>query len=141
MSTPPPRPALKKAADAHVHPAAPGQPHALRHAPAAVPSPRAADPGAADADAAPAGGASVAPITSARSGSRLSGPPQGTTSDSLRRSGKRGGHRPAKDTTKTVKLTVSIPKSLRKELRAAVKADRTSADAVVTTLLRSWLDG
>lgn len=136
MSTPPPRPALKKAADAHVHPAAPGQPHALRHAPAAVPSPRAADPGAVPAD-----GASVAPITSAPSGSRLSGPPKGTTSDSLRRSGKRGGHRPPKATTKTVKLTVAIPKSLRKELRAAVKADRTSADAVVTTLLRSWLDG
>ena len=38
-------------------------------------------------------------------------------------------------------LTVKIPKSLRKEFNAALKADRKDADAVVTSLLRSWLDG
>lgn len=138
MTNPAPRPALRKAPDAHIHPAAPQEPRLLRHASTAEPAePTTAQPTAAEPTA-----AEQATVAGIRSSSPLSGPPGGTTSDSLRRAGKRGRSRPpGKESGKKVALTVQIPKSLRKEFRAAIKADRQSADAVVATLLRSWLDG
>jgi hypothetical protein len=140
MSTPAPRPALKKAADAHIHPAAPGHSlHTLR--PAAdnpvVPEPR--------QDAEPASSGSTAPGASAGTSGeatqhRLSGPLRGTTSDSLRAAAKRARTRPSgKAAEKPVDLGVKVPKSLRKDFRAAVKADKKDPDAVVTALLRTWL--
>ena len=140
MSTPAPRPALKKAADAHIHPAAPGHSlHTLRPAPdpaASLPGPR-QDP-ESSADAAPP----VKPT--AKSGDpaqhRLSGPLRGTTSDSLRAAAKKARHRPSgKAEEKPVDLGVKVPKSLRKDFRAAVKADKKDPDAVVTALLKAWL--
>ena len=138
MSTPTPRPALRRAADADVHPAAPGHsPRQLRHA-ADLPVPRPdsdTDPTAPDTPVAPSG-------KSGGKGHRLSGPPTGTTSDMLRAAGKRG-RRAARGlpAEKSVELTVKVPRSLRKEFRAAVKANRTDADEVVTSLLRAWLHG
>ncbi len=126
MSTPAPRPALKKAADAHIHPAAPHHPAgALR--PASV----------VEAEAAAAGAAGNADAPGART--RLSGPLRGTTSDSLRAAGKAGRRRARQAQEKRVELTVKVPKSVRKDFRAAVKADGRDADEVVTDLLRTWL--
>ena len=127
MSAPKPRPALKKAADAHVHPAAPGHSsRGLRQAPDSAPE--------LEADGAP---------TSNGSGHRLSGPLGGTTSDSLRSSakgGRRGSQGRSAKPEKSVDLTVRVPKSLRKEFRAATKARKQDPNDVVTALLRSWLD-
>jgi hypothetical protein len=140
MSTPAPRPALRKAADAHIHPAAPGHAlHTLRPAAddaPALPGPR-QDPGATATGAAPA-------TSSGRPGDvtphRLSGPLRGTTSDSLRAAAKKARTRPSgKAGDKPVDLGVQVPKSLRKDFRAAVKADKKDPDAVVTALLRAWL--
>ncbi len=138
MSTPAPRPALKKAADAHIHPAAPGHSlHTLRPAtdPPVLPEPRQDPeptlPGAPPASPSAAGGATP---------HRLSGPLRGTTSDSLRAAAKKARTRPSgKAADKPVDLGVKVPKSLRKDFRAAVKADKKDPDAVVTALLRTWL--
>jgi hypothetical protein len=137
MSTPAPRPALKKAADAHIHPAAPGHSlHTLRPAtdtpvlPAPRQDPEPTAPGASPAPASAAGDATP---------HRLSGPLRGTTSDSLRAAGKKARTRPGKAADKPVDLGVKVPKSLRKDFLAAVKADKKDPDAVVTALLRTWL--
>ncbi len=141
MSTPAPRPALKKAADAHIHPAAPGHSlHTLR--PAVDDSPMLPQP-RQDADPSSAGDAPL-DKSSGRSGDagphRLSGPLRGTTSDSLRAAAKKARTRPSgKAEEKPVDLGVKVPKSLRKDFRAAVKADKKDPDAVVTALLRAWL--
>jgi hypothetical protein len=131
MTTPVPRPALKKSADAHIHPAAPGNPlHALRPAPPEDPD----APG-------PEGAATTPPDGADTAGShRLSGPLHGTTSDSLRNA-TRKAHRPPKGKAadKLVDLGVKVPKSVRKDFRAAVKADKKDPDAVVTALLKAWL--
>ena len=139
MSTPAPRPALKKAADAHIHPAAPGHSlHTLRPAPDAPPAPGPRQDSRIDAEAAPlakSSGKSADPGPH-----RLSGPLRGTTSDSLRAAAKKARHRPSgKAEEKPVDLGVKVPKSLRKDFRAAVKADKKDPDAVVTALLKAWL--
>ena len=128
MSTPAPRPALRKAADAHIHPAAPGHPvGALRPA------------SEIEAEAARAAEPTTPAIPEQR---RLSGPLRGTTSDSLRAAGRAGRRRASNGAAeKKVELTVKVPKSLRKDFRAALKADKKDADEVVTALLRAWLDG
>lgn len=140
MSTPTPRPALRKAADAHIHPAAPGHsPRGLRQAAdadePATPEPTALDAAAASAVAGAAEDASGA-------GHRLSGPLGGNTSDSVRpRKGGGGRHRAAAaKPEKTVELTVKVPKSLRREFREAARATKKDPDDVVTALLRAWLD-
>jgi hypothetical protein len=137
MSTPAPRPALKKAADAHIHPAAPGHSlHTLRPATdtPVLPEPR-KDPEPAPAGAPPASSSEAGDTTP----HRLSGPLRGTTSDSLRAAAKKARTRPGKAADKTVDLGVKVPKSVRKDFRAAVKADKKDPDAVVTALLRTWL--
>jgi hypothetical protein len=141
MSTPAPRPALKKAADAHIHPAAPGHSlHTLR--PAADNAPALPEP-RQDVDPGPSVGEPL-DKPSARPGDagqhRLSGPLRGNTSDSLRAAAKRARTRPAGRTEgKPVDLGVKVPKSLRKDFRAAAKADKKDPDAVVTALLKAWL--
>lgn len=138
--TPTPRPALKKAADAHIHPAAPGHRTVLLRHPDAptttAPAPRAPTE---DVPGDPSQGKGRAPSVAGKS-SLLSGPLGGHTSDSIRRPKGRGSRRAA-DAGKKVELTVEIPKSLRKELNARLKTERTDADAVVAALLRGWLDG
>ena len=140
MSTPAPRPALKKAADAHIHPAAPGHSlHTLRPAAdTAAPLPRPSqdpEPSAAATPLSKPAGKSADPAQH-----RLSGPLRGTTSDSLRAAAKKARTRPSgKADEKPVDLGVKVPKSLRKDFRAAVKADKKDPDAVVTALLRTWL--
>ncbi len=150
MTAPEPRPALRKAPDAHLHPAAPG--HALHTLlPPTAPSPR---PPADDQPAAAAApdeqsvpGPSTEPAQpqdSTPDGEparhRLSGPLRGTTSDGLRAATRRA--RPAKagkTAEKTVDLGVKVPKTLRKEFRAAARADKRDPDVIVTALLKSWL--
>ncbi len=136
MSTPTPRPALKKSADAHIHPAAPGHPlRALRAAPdSAAPEPEHPTTGEADS------GTGTQPGTVGGGSHRLSGPLRGTTSDSLR-SATRKAKRSPKVTAgdKPVDLGVRVPKQLRKDFRSAVKADKKDPDAVVTALLKAWL--
>jgi hypothetical protein len=139
MSTPAPRPALKKAADAHIHPAAPGHSlHTLRPATdtPVLPEPR-QDP---DPTSLGSGAAESPSATGDATPHRLSGPLRGTTSDSLRAAAKKARTRPSsKAADKPVDLGAKVPKSLRKDFRAAVKADKKDPDAVVTALLRTWL--
>lgn len=149
MSGPAPRPALRKAPDAHVHPAAPAHSaHRLGHAGQAVPSvpgpPLPGPPASQDAVGASTAAAPAAELGRKADGKGrgLSGPPGGTTSDMLRAAGK-AGRRAARGlpAEKLVELTVKVPKSLRKEFRAAAKANRADPDEVVTSLLRAWLHG
>jgi hypothetical protein len=142
MSTPAPRPALKKAADAHIHPAAPGHSlHTLRRAAddaPTLPQPRDdAEPTTPE----PTGGPSSTPgTTGPDTPHRLSGPLRGTTSDSLRAAAKKARKPPTgKASEKPVDLGVKVPKSLRKDFRAAVKSDKKDPDVVVTALLKAWL--
>lgn len=137
MSTPTPRPALRKAADAHIHPAAPGHsPRGLRHAEEEAPD-------ASDQASGPPQDQPAPPEAAGPGGHRLSGPPTGTTSDSLRtgKGGRRRGQPDKAPQEKLVTLDVQVPKSLRKELRAAAKASRHTPDEIVTALLRGWLQG
>jgi hypothetical protein len=126
VTTPAPRPALRKAADAHVHPADPSGSHRLRPA-GQTPAP--------PAEPIPAPAPTVPAVPAPR---RLSGPLNGITSDSLRAAGRRGRRRA--DDGKLVELTVKLPKSLRKEFRAALKAQDRQADDVLAALVRAWLD-
>ena len=148
MTAPEPRPALRKAPDAHIHPAAPG--HALHTLLPAAPNPMAAVAVPAprtDAEgtgAPPVGGAGqgpdAVPAQDRTTIHRLSGPLRGTTSDGLRAATRRA--RPArtgKSAEKAVDLGVKVPKSLRKEFRAAARADKKDPDVIVTALLKSWL--
>lgn len=123
MTAPSPRPALRRAPDADVHPAAPG----------GIPAP-------ADRPAA----TTLTPLPTPRL-HRLSAPPRGTTSDSLRAKPQRtpaprgrGGKKAPKE--KTVDLGIKVPKSLRKELRAAAKSAGRTPDEVVVSLIRAWVD-
>lgn len=152
MNAPTPRPALKKAADAHIHPAAPGHTaHSLRVAADSAADAGAGDParaiepataGTRDAAATPgvprprvdADSAAPAPH-------RLSGPLRGTTSDGLRAAAKRSRRAGRGPAEKQVELTVKVPKSLRKEFRNAVKSGKQDPDDVVAALLRAWLSG
>jgi hypothetical protein len=141
MSTPAPRPALKKAADAHIHPAAPG--HSLHTLRPAAPDTAPALP-APSPDPQPSPTSAPLAKSSGKSGEpgphRLSGPLRGTTSDSLRAAAKKARTRPSgKADLKPVDLGVKVPKTVRKDFRAAVKADRKDPDAVVTALLKAWL--
>jgi hypothetical protein len=135
MSTPAPRPALKKAADAHIHPAAPG--HSARSLRPATDDDLPVTAPRQDAEAIPdtQGSGSADPGQH-----RLSGPLRGTTSDSLRSAAKKARRRPTgKSAEKQVDLGVKVPKSLRKDLRAAAKADKKDPDVIVTALIRTWL--
>lgn len=131
MTAPAPRPALRRAPDANVHPAAPG----------GIPSGVAA--------AAQVASPLRAPV--AQRLHRLSAPPRGNTSDSMRTRSRpsRAEREQAKAAAKAerklrkekkVELTVKLPKSLRKDLRAAAKSAGRTPDEVVTSLIRSWID-
>lgn len=143
MITPSPRPALRKAPDANVHPADPTQAAGPIPAPApplaSVPPPRVVRlPGMAAPKAAPKPGKQAGK-------GRLSGPPRGTTSDVLRPAKGQRRDRPAPPAKKgpkekQVELTVKVPKSLRKDLKAAAKSAGRTPDEVVTSLVRAWID-
>ncbi len=147
MTSPTPRPALRRAPDADIHPAAPGQvPN--REAPVehAVTPGQAARPGVAHLRRAGSEEQSAPPaVPPGPEGEphRLSGPLRGATSDSLRLAGRspgKSGRKAAKGPKeKRVELTVRVPKSLRDDFRAALKADRRDPDEVVGALIRAWL--
>lgn len=147
MTSPTPRPALRRAPDADIHPAAPGQ-VPIRQAPvgqAETPG-QSARPGVAHLRRAGSEEQpTILPVPAAPEGEphRLSGPLRGATSDSLRLAGRptgKGGRKAAKGPKeKRVELTVRVPKSLRDDFRAALKADRRDPDEVVGALIRAWL--
>lgn len=120
---PQPRPALKRAEDADLHPA-------LSVAPAAVPTQmtgglrRAAEP-APDSPPSKAKGAKTK-----GKGKKFQGAGR-ATSDSLRAT-------PDKD-DKPVKLDAKVPKRVRNEIRAIAKHSGTSVDAIVSQALTEWL--
>lgn len=110
--TPEPRPALRRAQDGAVHPAAPRATpekhlHPAPHAPAAVP---AAEPG---------------PFK-----------PGDLRARKAAKSAKSGK---GKKTEDTVPLEVRVPKKLRKALRKRANAENVSIDDVVTDALGEWL--
>lgn len=150
MTTPAPRPALRKAPDAHIHPAAPASGGMrLRAATEGAPEAGPAEQPTADGlaplpgprESADSGGEARQRAGGA-GGRKPSGPLKGITSDSLRAAGRRGapGRRDDRAREKKVELTVQVPKSLRKEFQAAAKSRKTDPDAVVEALLRAWLD-
>jgi len=127
MSTPAPRPALKKAADAHIHPAAPG--HSLRSLRPATDDDQAVETPAQDTEATPDPKAAGSDEPGQH---RLSGPLRSAAKTARRRP-------PGKSGEKQVDLGVKVPKSLRKDFRAAAKADKKDPDVIVTALIRTWL--
>lgn len=139
-TNPTPRPALRKAPDATIHPAAPVPDDSL----APVVDPKSAKKVAKDAQVRPT---HLRPVVGLG----------GSTSDVLRRapekSGKKGegksksksGKKQAKKAAKVhqrrVDLKVKVPKEVRQALRSNAKARGTSVDDVVTNVLRGWLHG
>lgn len=122
MTPPQPRPALRRADDATVHPAlsiAPSQ------APPALRSTRATEP-APQPEPKPKGKKAKGKKQDAP---RFRGAGK-ATSDVWRGVG--GSDKP-------VRLDVTVPKSLRKELRAVSKASGTPVDALVAQALTAWL--
>lgn len=119
---PQPRPALKRAEDADLHPA-------LSVAPAQVPTQLARDTGLRRAKEQSPAEETVA-VKGKRKGKKFQGAGR-ATSDSLR-------GRPDKD-AKPVKLDVKVPKKLRNEIRAIAKHSGTSVDAIVSQALADWL--
>lgn len=137
-SNPAPRPALRKAPDATVHPAAPVvtpgsnppvvDPHV--EAPEAVLRPRPTH---------------LRPVVGLG----------GSTSDALRKAPpkkaakrvkgdkelKKMSKKERKRHLRRVSLQVEVPKDVRSRLRSNAKARGTSVDDVVTSVLQGWLDG
>ena len=119
--TPEPRPALQKAPDGGVHPAAAPRTSAPKHLHPAPQAPAVA-------------------------------PGRGPTVDAAGKGGKAGGFKPGdlrarkaskdkKHVEPTVTLKVSMPKDLRKDARKKAERGGFELDAVVTSLLRAWVDG
>lgn len=129
MTTPQPRPALRRADDAGVHPAlavAPSQapPMRLRQAEPAQPELK---PAKTKAKPKTGKGTSSSAETTAEARQPLRSAGR-ATSDSLR---------PARD--KKVVLQVKVPKSTRKQLRAVARHSGTSVDQLVVAALTDWL--
>lgn len=132
-NNPGPRPALRKAPDATVHPAAPVAAEAAPGVPvvaAQVERPRPAH---------------LRPVVGLG----------GSTSDVLRPAPKKKGQKAAAKSTKAqrklekkerernarrVDLHVQVPKNVRRDLRQNAKARGTSVDDIVTSVLEGWLD-
>ncbi|MDQ1245933.1 MAG: hypothetical protein QG597_300 [Actinomycetota bacterium] len=136
-SNPAPRPALRKAPDATVHPAAPVL--------AAGSHPPVVDPHVDAPDAPLSRPAHLRPVVGLG----------GSTSDALRKAPPKKKVAESKDAKKLrkmskkerkrhsrrVKLQVEVPKGVRTRLRSNAKARGTSVDDVVTSVLEGWLDG
>lgn len=150
---PAPRAALRKAADATVHPAAGfigGEPHQGDSVPprshiAAVPPSEGSPEPAADRN--PTDGAPLRPVEppkgkgatrAAAKGKGAGRKFRGATSDVLRHPEPR-----ERDILlgKQVSLQVQVPKRLRKAARAQAQRQGTTIDEVVTGLLAGWVDG
>lgn len=135
VTNPAPRPALRKAPDARVHPAAP----------VVGPDP---PPGVVQAPPKPMAGAKapthLRPVVGIG----------GSTSDVLRRvpddASKAAAKKAKKQSKKAAKaerkrrqarveLQVKVPKDVRNQLRKNAKARGTSVDDVVTSVLEGWL--
>jgi len=117
--TPEPRPALRRAEDGSVHPAAP----------------RAEPPKHLHAAPVPAAPSAVPPAKSEKNKYRPG-------DLRARKAAKEpGAHRKTETGSKEelAKLKVSIPKALRKAARKRAETDKTSLDVVVTNALDAWL--
>ncbi len=116
---PQPRPALKRAEDADLHPA-------LSVAPTQVPTQLTRDVAAEEPDV-------PAPKKRKKSkqGKKRFQSAGQATSDVLR-----GANR-ASD--KAVKMSVRVPKNVQKEIKAVAKHSGSSVDAIVTQALAEWL--
>jgi hypothetical protein len=138
---PTPRPALRKAPDATIHPAAPVADDSL----APVVDPKVAKKVVKDSQQRPA---HLRPVVGLG----------GSTSDVLRRApeteekkrdkgkskgkaGKKRAKKAAKVHQRRVDLKVKVPKDVRQALRSNAKARGTSVDDVVTNVLQGWLHG
>lgn len=146
---PAPRPALRKAPDATIHPAAPvvADPEPTAAIAPGVPVP------AARVVAAPAhlrpvvalGGATSDSLRSARGSGDRSRTTAGTASadSSSGKKAKAARRRAAKDAARharRVDLHIKVPKDVRRQLRKNAKARGTSVDDVVTAVLEGWLE-
>lgn len=121
MINPGPRPALRKAPDADLHPASSAE-----------------NPQEVSVEGAIVGATEPAAVIPLQGRSRRLG---GATSDTLLPRKQSPNGKPArKPAEKRVQLRVRVPKSVRAQLRARAKARGTSVDDVVSTVLAGWLD-
>ncbi len=120
MNNPAPRPALRKAPDADIHPAIPQTDQAtidLRAATQATPAIK-----------------HEVSVTSTVPEPKKAEPKKDSTKKAL-------VHPKAhKRKAKRIALRVKVPRSVRSQLRATAKARGTSVDDVVSTVLEGWLD-
>lgn len=125
MNPPKPRPALRRADDAGVHPAlsiAPSQ------APPTALAGRVTDAGAAGDDQ-----SKLPPRPKDKAGKK------GKKAEPFRGAGKATSDVYRARSDKRVSLQVQVPKSVRKELRAVSKASDTPMDELVTEIFTTWL--
>lgn len=147
---PQPRPALKRADDAELHPALSMEPTQLptrlakdlagqQLATAQAAQDRAGKDRSGKETRKPAGNSErrkpdSGKFAKSQKGSKPFQSAGQATSDSLRgKSGKSG------KSAKQVRLDIQVPKKLRKELRAIAKHSGSSVDSIVTNALTDWL--
>ncbi len=126
MSNPIPRPALRKAPDADIHPAIADPAHVtvdLRSQPA-VSMPAVSMP-AVSMPAPPT-------VDTGRTGAKGKVTKQADSKQSKSNAARRKGKR--------IELHVRVPRTVRSQLRATAKARGTSVDDVVSTVLQGWLN-
>ncbi len=123
MSNPIPRPALRKAPDADIHPAIadPSQVTVDLRSPPAVSIPAVSIPAPPTVDTGRTG--AKGKVTKQADSKKAK-----SKSNAARRNGKR------------IELHVRVPRTVRSHLRDTAKARGTSVDDVVSTVLEGWLD-
>lgn len=137
MTTPEPRPALRRADDAGVHPA-------LSVAPSQAPPPPfstrdGSDGGAVTGGKGGKGGKLKVAEEVDRSAQRSGSKRAKGSAKSFRSAGHATSDAVRTSSDKLVPLDVRIPKSTRKQLRAVAKQSSTPVDELVAAALREWL--
>jgi len=137
---PTPRPALRKAPDATVHPAAPVAADDSR--PAVVPPPKSkkADrSGPSHLRPVVGLGGSTSDVLRKAPGDDTSG--KKTSSKKQKKKERKQAEQRAAAHQRRVDLKIRVPKEVRQALRKNAKARGTSVDDVVTNVLQGWLHG
>lgn len=139
-TNPTPRPALRKAPDATIHPAAPVADDSLDP----VVNPKSAKKAGKQLEARPTHLRPVVGLGGSTS-DVLRRAPEGDDKKGQGKNKSKGDKKRAKKAAKVhqrrVDLKVKVPKDVRRALRSNAKARGTSVDDVVTNVLQGWLHG
>ncbi|MFM2437712.1 MAG: hypothetical protein RLZ55_523 [Actinomycetota bacterium] len=132
-TNPAPRPALRKAPDASVHPAAPV---VGPDSPPGIVQPKPMPGGKAPTHLRPVVGIGGSTSDVLR---RVPADPKDAAAKKAKKQSKKAAKAERKRRQQRVELQVKVPKDVRNQLRKNAKARGTSVDDVVTSVLEGWL--